>query len=377
MIGSDQSFTLLAIIALSAAFGYWIDSTAWGKRVPGILIAILIPMGLRSTGVLPAEAPLYDTLGRYLIPLAVPLVLFQADFRRIYRLAGPMLLIFGLGTVATLLAVFLGVLIFDLGPDAAAFAAVLAASDIGGSSNLIAVSQIVEWTNPASLPVALAADALAGTTYWLIILSLPMLPILRRLYRSPIMDDVERDKQAPSMLSMPSSSANMMVNFAASAVIVALSMMLAPRLGAPHMAILIISGIALLVANLVPRFFRADRSAEEAGMILIYLFMPAIGALTDLRSLTTASLSVAGFALTIVITHLILLGLVAWVLRFDIAETLIASCAGILGPPSTVATAATFDWRTLVVPGFMCAVLGNAIANFIGVAVYRAVRALL
>jgi len=376
VIASDQSFALLAVIALSAAFGYWIDSTPWGKRVPGILVAIVIPMALRTGGILPGEAPLYDALGRFLIPLAVPLVLFQADFRRIYRLAGPMLLIFALGTVATLAAVFLGVAVFDLGPDAAAFAAVLSASDIGGSSNLIAVSQIVDWASPASLPVALAADALAGTTYWLIILALPMAPFLRRLYRSPIMDDVEHDKDAPTMLSAPSSSAHMMVNFGASALIVALSMALAERLGAPHMSILVISGVALLVANLVPRFFRADRSAEEAGMILIYLFMPVIGALTDLRSLTTTSLNVVGFAMTIVLTHLLLMGVMAKLFRFDIAETLIASCAGILGPPSTVATAATFDWRALVVPGFMCAVLGNAIANFIGVAVYRAVLAL-
>lgn len=377
MIGSDQSFTLLAIVAMSAAFGYWIDSTAWGKRVPGILVAMCIPMGLSSTGILPVEAPLYDALGRYLIPLAVPLVLFQADFRRIYRLAGPMLMLFALGTLATLVAVFLGVLVLDLGPDAAAFAAVLAASYIGGSTNLIAVSQMVEWTNPASLSVALAADALAGTAYWLVILLLPMLPILRRLYRSPVMDEVDQDAKAATMLGMPSSSARMMVSFAASALIVALSMMLAQRIGAPHLAILIISGFALLVANLVPGFFRTDRSAEEAGMILIYLFMPVIGALTDLRSLTAASLNVAGFALVIVTTHLILLGLMARVFKFDIAETIIASCAGILGPPSAVATAATFDWRSLVVPGFMCAVLGNAIANFIGVAVYRVVRALL
>lgn len=376
MIASDQSFALLAVIALSAAFGYWIDSTPWGKRIPGILVAIVIPMALRSGGILPGEAPLYDALGRFLIPLAVPLVLFQADFRRIYRLAGPMLLIFALGTVATLAAVSLGVTVFDLGPDAAAFAAVLAASDIGGSSNLIAVSQIVDWASPASLPVALAADALAGTTYWLIILALPMAPFLRRLYRSPIMDDVERNKDAPTMLSTPSSSAHMMVNFGASALIVALAMALAERLGAPHLSILVISGVALLVANLVPRFFRADRSAEEAGMILIYLFMPVIGALTDLRSLTSTSLNVVGFAMTIVFTHLLLMGVMAKLFSFDIAETLIASCAGILGPPSTVATAATFDWRTLVVPGFMCAVLGNAIANFIGVAVYRAVLAL-
>lgn len=374
MISPDQTSVLFAIIAVCAAFGYWIDNTRWGKRVPGILVSILIPMGLTSTGLIPSAAPLYDNLGAVLVPLSIPLLLFQAHLRRIFRVAGPMILIFFLGTAATLIGVFVGVGVLDLGPDAASIAAVLAASDIGGSSNLVAVSQIVEWSDPSSLSIAFAADALAGTTYWVILLLVPTIPLVRRLYPSPIMDQVALQSSAVERAAPPSASAHMLLAFAASATIVAGATLLARYFQIQHQTILVISAIALVVANLTPQFFRDGRSAEEAGLVLIYLFMPVIGAYTDLRALSDTSLSIVAFSMTIIFTHLGLLGAAAYVLKLDLAETVVASCAVILGGPSTTATAATFDWRQLIAPGFMCALLGNAIANFIGVAVYQILK---
>jgi len=99
--------------------------------------------------------------------------------------------------------------------------------------------------------------------------------------------------------------------------------------------------------------------------------MPVIGAFTDLRSLSANSLDVIAFALTIVSVHIAVLLLAARLFAADIAEALIASNAAILGGPTASAMAATFKWRVLITPGMLCGILGSAIANFIGVMVFR------
>ncbi|MBU3922448.1 MAG: DUF819 family protein [Alphaproteobacteria bacterium] len=367
----NDPYALFAIIAVSAAFGYWIDSTKWGRRVPGILVSILIPTVLTSTSVMPSDAPIYSTLGAWLIPLAIPLLLFQADFRRIYRIAGLLLLLFGIASLSTLIGVAAGVLFFDLGPDEPAIAAVLSASYIGGSSNLVAVSQMVDFHDPASLSVAFAADAVGGISFMILIMTLPTTPFLRRFFRSDVMADAAAAPPGESSTETPLRSTRMLTSIAASAVIVAASALMAERFGLQNYTLLFVSGIALVIANLFPRQLAMERGAEEAGLIFIYLYMPVIGAFTDLRSLSANSLDVIAFALTIVSVHVGVLLLATRLFALDVAEALIASNAAILGGPTASAMAATFKWRTLITPGMLCGILGNAIANFIGVSVFR------
>ena len=48
---------------------------------------------LSNLGVIPADGvPAYNVVWSYLVPLAIPLLLFRADLRRILREAGPTLL---------------------------------------------------------------------------------------------------------------------------------------------------------------------------------------------------------------------------------------------------------------------------------------------
>ena len=44
---------------------------------------------------------MYDTVGDYVVPLAIPLLLFQCNIKRIGRESGRLLLIFLIGSVGT------------------------------------------------------------------------------------------------------------------------------------------------------------------------------------------------------------------------------------------------------------------------------------
>lgn len=372
MLGAEQTPALLAMVCVSAAIGYAIDASRWGTRVPGIFIAVLIPMALTAGDVIPTVAPLYDVLGANLIPLAVALLLVGADLRRIYRVGGPLLLIFALACVATLAGVLIAGHLFDLGPDRAAISAVMAGTYIGGSTNLLAISQLVEWSSPSALSVAFAADAVGGLVFLAVIMLAPNLSGLRRILPSEVMESARAGRSTTT----PAESASLTLEglflaLALAAGIVAASFAIADLLGIRDSALLVISCVALLIGNLRPEFFARTRGPEALGTMCIYLFMPVIGAMTDLRTLTGTALEVVGFALSIVGIHLLLLAVATRFLRFDLAAVLIASNAAVLGPSTAAAMASSFHWRSLVAPGLMCGLLGGAIANFIGVAVYR------
>ena len=104
-----------------------------------------LALGLANVGLLPAASPAYSTINGALVPLAVPLLLFDADIVRALRDGGRLLLCFSLGALATvagtLVAARLVPLASQLGPDAWKVAAALAARHIGGAVNYVAVAE--------------------------------------------------------------------------------------------------------------------------------------------------------------------------------------------------------------------------------------------
>jgi hypothetical protein len=58
-------------------------------------------------------------------------------------------------------------------------------------------------------------------------------------------------------------------------------------------------------------------------------------------------------------------------LRGRLAEVLVGSIAGISGPTTAAAMAASFGRRDLITPGILCGLLGFASATFVGLAAYH------
>lgn len=62
------------------------------------LVSTLVGLAASNLGIIPFEAPAYSVYMRFLLPLAVPLLLFRADLRRVLRSTGTLLLAFLLGS---------------------------------------------------------------------------------------------------------------------------------------------------------------------------------------------------------------------------------------------------------------------------------------
>ena len=145
----------------ASSFGLWGAKQRWGSKLGGApLISTLCALVLANTGVIPHSAPAFAVVNKFILPLAIPLLLFTADLKRVMTCTGRVLWAFCVGTVGTALGSMLAFSIVPmsgLGEHAWTMAAALMARHVGGAVNYVAVAGILD-IPPNLVAAGLAAD---------------------------------------------------------------------------------------------------------------------------------------------------------------------------------------------------------------------------
>lgn len=379
LIPAGNAFAIWAVLLAGAAFAAWAEHTRWGRKLSGVLVAILLAMVLSNLRLIPQASPTYDTVLSYLIPISIPLLLFDANLRRIIRETGRMLLAFGLGTAGTVVGVLVGVQLVPLGDSAGQLAGVFSATYIGGGLNFVAVAQATGFDNGSQMAASVAADNLVTAIYIISVMALPAVLWIRRRIPSAIVDREEAEHReaavlepAVTVIPVPFRVSSVCLALALAMAIAAVGYALAEALGLGAFGILFVSLLALIPANVFPRLVPHLAGHEQLGMIGIYLFLFVMGATADVWAMVGSALPITLFALIVVAVHMIVIVGVGGLLKFDLAELIIASNACVGGSSSAGPIAAARGWHELVTPGILCGSLGNAIGTFIGVALAQA-----
>ncbi len=373
MIPADNGFAMWAVLLAGAAFAAWAERTRWGHRLSGVMVAILAAMVLSNLRVIPRASPTYETVLGYVVPISIPLLLFDANLRRIIRETGRTLGVFAIGTVGTLLGTVLGVWLIPLGPAAPQLAGVFSSTYIGGGLNFVAVAQATGFADGSQMAASVAADNLVTAVYIVAVMALPGIRWLRRVIPSRIADRADaapspREASGPTAASpTPLRVFSVCLCLALALGIAAVGYWLAGALGFDGFGILFVSLLALVPANVFPRLSSHLTGHAELGMIGIYVFLFVMGAAADVWVMLGSALPITAFALVIVAVHMVFTVSVAGLLRLDLAEIVIGSNACVGGSSSAGPIAAARGWPELVTPGILCGALGNAIATFIGV----------
>lgn len=371
MLGSEDIFPLCALLVGLAWFGFWADGNRLGKTTSGVLWVILGGVALSNFGVVPFESPAYDFIGGRLVPLAIPLLLYKADFRRILRESGPVVITFGIACAGTVIGALAGFYLLDLGELGAKAAGAYAGGWTGGAVNFVAVAKAVEMT-PDEVSVAISANSVVSIMALMALIALPSAALLRRLLPSPIMQEAERQaaeaaRSAPDALLASHVAGALALSFA----ICALAYAVADWAGLGNYAILFVTVLALLAANAFPKALTRLQGDFSLGMIIMYLFFAAVGCGTNAVAFLDSALNLFFYSVVILAVHLIFVLAAARLLKIDLAEAVVAAGAALVGPAPTAAIAAARGWRGLVTPGIMCGILGYALGTFIGVAVAK------
>ena len=182
LISPDQHWLLWAILFLAAAFGLWAEKTKWGSKVSAVVITILATFILSNLSVIPTDAASYNIVWSYLVPIAIPLLLFKADLRRIIKEAGPTLIAFIFGAIGTVLGTIISFNLITLGEEGWKLAGIFCSTYIGGSMNFVASAEALHLTAGDLLTAGVAADNLVMTVYFIILFALPSVKFLARIF---------------------------------------------------------------------------------------------------------------------------------------------------------------------------------------------------
>ncbi len=374
LISAEQTFQLAAVLIGLAAFGFWVETTHIGRKLSGVLIILFSAVVLSNIGLIPHSASMYGTVTSVFVPLAIPMLLFRADLKQVLAEIGPMFKSFVAAAAVISLSIILLTLLFDFGEYEAQVAGTLAASYIGGSLNFVATAQAVELNEPTHYVGALTADTIGAIFFMMVLMLMPTLAFVRKAMPSPFFDsngavpeaETAGDEEAQDQ---PFNIIGFVAALATSAAICALGQIIASVLGQDNYFILIITVLALSVANFLKPLVRHFNSEFEIGTFFMYLFFVTIGASADLATIAGVALPYVLLICGAVGVFFVLILIVGKVLKLDLAELMIAANACILGPATAAALAAGQGWRSLVTPGMLTGILGYSVGTFIGVAI--------
>lgn len=331
------------------------------------LVSTLLGLAMSNAGLIPADfPPVYGVINSYLLPLAVPLLLFTADLRRVVRDTGRLLGAFLVGSVATIVGTLAAWKLFPLhamGADGWKVASALAARHIGGAVNYVGVCETLDVTASAQM-AGLAADNLICAVYFTSIFA------LARGIPSDDNSSVQGDAVIPESESLPRATIGVLQGctaLALSACICFAGNVLAKQMGIG--TIPIVTAITVALATCAPGLVAPLAGAGEGlAAILLQIFFAGVGANGSVAAVIATAPSLFAFSLLQLVLHVAFVLGVGRVLGFTRRELLLASNANVGGPTTAAGLAAAKGWRSSLVPALLVGVFGYAIATFVAVA---------
>lgn len=327
-------------------------------------MSTLLGLAMSNAGLIPADFPaVYGTINGYLLPLAVPLLLFTADLRRVVRDTGRLLSAFVLGSLATVAGTLAAWKLFPLhgmGGDGWKVAAALAARHIGGAVNYVGVCETLDVSASAQM-AGLAADNLICALYFMSIFALAR----------GIPADGAPEANVPQGEGITGSRSIGVLEgctaLALSAGICFVGNVAATQLG--WGTIPVVTAITVALATCAPGLVAPlAASGEGLATILMQVFFAGVGANGSVAAVVATAPALFAFSTLQLVVHVLLVLAIGRVLGFTRRDLLLASNANVGGPTTAAGLAAAKGWRASLVPALLVGVFGYAIATFVAVA---------
>ena len=380
-INPENHLGIFAAIMVLAGASFLLERTRLGRQLTGTVMVILAAIVAANLGIIPHSAPTYDFIFTFLVPMLIPLFLFQADLRRLWREASRTTLAFLVATIGTVAGIVVAATLLDLstlGSGAplpasdreAAIVGLFASTYIGGSVNYAALGEMTGLNQDRSFfSAATAADNLFSAVYLSLIALLPGVTRLARFF--PAHPTTPQPTTAPETAPPQVTARSLCLAIACAAALVAISDGLVAYLNAVSYRYVTLTTLTLVLATLVPAIREWLAGAFELGVALSFAFFAAIAAGANLTAMVSVAPTLIVVVLILLSVHLATLLFIGAVTRLTLPELLTASNAAILGATTAPAMAAAKGWRDQVTPGVLVGVLGYALGTFIGSALYN------
>lgn len=391
LISADNSWALWTILIGIAAVSIYLEQTyKWAAKVTGAIIGLVGAMILANLKVIPTDAPTYDVVWGYVVPLAIPLLLFNANIKKIWRESGRVLIMFLLSSVGTIVGVIISfMLLKNFIPDLYKMAAMMTGSYIGGGVNFAAMAESFgageQWISALTV-----ADNLLMALYFFVLLAIPSVGFFLKKFKHPHVDEVQENANntegetlaaqywGRKDISLKDIAFGVAISFAVVWISTELAAVLSGIIPKGNFILdlfngflgnkyLLITTFTMLLATYAPTFMGSIHGTQEVGTFLIYIFLVVIGVPASIPVIISQAPLLLVFTAVIVLINMLISLVLGKMFKFDLEEILLASNANIGGPTTAAAMAIAKGWNKLIGPIMLAGILGYVIGNYLGI----------
>ncbi len=384
MIASENHLGVFAALMVMSGIAFLLEKTRFGQHLTATVLVILMAILAANLGIIPHSAPAYGFVFSYLVPVLIPLFLFQADLRRIIREASRTTVAFLVATTGTVVGVLTAATLLDLSSLAqnagipaeqieAAIAGLFASTYIGGSVNYAALGEVTGLRNDASFfSAATAADNLFSAVYLSVLALIPATRWIAKYFPAHVSDSAPADAPAEThQHEAPVSAMSLTLALAAAVGLVAITDALVAAFSLDGWRYVLLTALSVGLATTLPNTRRWFAGAFEVGVALSFPFFASIAAGADVPAMLGVAPMLIAVVLILLTMHLLVLLGVGAAFRLTLPELVTASNAAILGATTAPALAAAKGWTDQVTPGVLVGVLGYALGTFIGTTIFQ------
>ena len=359
---------------LAAVFAaiFWVSEFPALQKVfritPAVIYCYFVPKLSTIVGIIPMASPVYDWMTRYLLPVALLLLMITVDLKSILKLGRTALIMVTAGSIGIMVGAQIAYLVFArwLPPEGWKGLAALTGSWIGGTANMVAIAESVGTPDAIMGPI-IVVDTVVGYGWMGVLLFLSAWQVLfdRRLKAdttslaetNKLLAELDTQRKPTQLRDI---AIILGLGFAGAVLAVQLGAAL-PALGDPTIishttwAVLIVVTGGLLL-SFTPIRNLEEVGASKVGYAALYLLLTAIGAQGNLMEVLSAPAFF--FAGVLVITiHVAVMLVVAWIIKAPFFFVATGSVANI-GGAGTAPIVASVYHPAMAPVGLLMAVVG-------------------
>lgn len=402
LINPDNILALWAFVMIAATLAIIMEQKyRWASKVPGAVIALTIALLASNLKIIPTQSVVYDAIWQYIVPLAIPLLLFKINLHSIIKESWRLLILFLLSSIATMVGAVLAFKILkNYIPELDKISAMMAASYTGGGVNFAAMVAKLKPSQDMTAST-IVADNLMMVCYCIILITLAGWSFARKFWRSPYSDAMVSDPNLDKSNSFSTSYwqpknislRDIALSLAWAIFIVAISFQFSAwmktfsrQTGSIYQELLfslisdkylILTTVTFIVVSIFKKTFNNLNGSYELGTYAIYIFFVVIGIPASIGLIISNAPLLFLFVFIIAMMNLLLTLSFGKLFKFSLEEIILACNANIGGPTTAAALAISRGWIGLVGPIMVIGTVGYVIGNHIGTIVYFVITEIL
>ena len=357
------------------------------KWISPIFICYAIGIIFGNLPFIAVDKELMTTAAALSVGIAIPALLFSCNFIKWLKHSKTTFISYFLAIIAVIIASSIAFVIFkDKLDEAWKIAGMMIGVYTGGTANMSAIGLAVH-VDEETFILLNSADLLMAGIYFLFLITfakpffrlfLPKFNGYNDNKNNSGKEISTSDNEGFSSLSRSNKIKNVLITLGLSFLVLgiaaAISFLLTGKL-TEIIVILTITTVGIIV-SFSPRIHNL-KGNYETGEFMLLVFAVAMGSLANFQNLIADSSSILIYCAIVVFGSVILHTIFAIFFRIDSDTLIITATAAIYGPAFIAPVADAIKNREVIVAGISMGLLGNAIGNYLGLAVSNILKLLM